>query len=199
MEVIKLVEKLDTAQQVTATLSPPTGTSCPMMTTVLSAARRVILVTIYFRNNATAVMILAILPKTAIRKLPHQGHPIIKIDLTPNHIIATATGTGHTPFTTDRAKGTALTVQDHVTYLSTTEVPVITEGMHPTLYPITKAVLVTPLQTDTPTGTSSTTPGAMHLDTHYAKAIHDTTPPITVDLGPRHSSALLIDCSQGRY
>ena len=174
-EVIKLVEKLNTAQQVTATLSL---LIVDMMTTVLSVARRVILVTTALRHNATAVMILVILPKTAPRKLPHQGHPFIIIDLAPNHIIATAEGTGHTPPTTDAAKETTLTGQDYAIDPSMTKVPVTTEGTHPTLYLVTTAILITPLQTgtpeDIPTGIPHTTTGTTCQDTLQALPIDCT-------------------------
>ena len=60
-----------------------------MMTTVLFVARKVILVTTALRHSATTAIILVISPKTAARKLPHQEHPIIILDLTPFHITAT--------------------------------------------------------------------------------------------------------------
>ena len=107
------------------------------------------MVTTSLRHSTTAVIFCP-------QKLPHEGHPIIVIDLTPTCIIATATGTGHAPPITDAAKGTTLIGQDHTIDPSMTEDPVTTRGMHPTLYLITTAILKTPLQTanleDTPAG-----------------------------------------------
>ena len=156
------------------------------MTTVLFVARKVILVATALMHSAMTVMILVISPKTVPRKLPHQGQPIIIIDLAPTHIITTAAGRGHSPSITYEVKGTALTGQDHAIDPSMTEALVTTGGMHPTLYPITTAILGTPLQTgildrhshrDTHTGTGTT-----HLDSHQPEATSETSPLITFSL-----------------
>ena len=127
-----------------------------MMTTVLFAARKVILITTALRHSATNVMILVISPKTVPRILPHQGQTIIIIDPTPASIITTAAGTGHISSITDAAKETILTGQGHAIDSCVTEASVTTRGMHPTLYPITTAILCTHIQTgileDIPTG-----------------------------------------------
>ena len=58
-EVIRLIEKLNTAQHKKSQLPyhPSWLTWCPMMTTILFLARRAILVTTALRHNTTAVMI----------------------------------------------------------------------------------------------------------------------------------------------
>ena len=107
-EVIKLVEKLDTAQ-VTATLSPPMenmmyndencfvcsmkdniGHNCPQAQ--------------YYNCDD-----FGILTKTTQRKLLHLGHPVILIDPTPTCMITTAAWTGQTLSITGIDNGTALT------------------------------------------------------------------------------------------
>ena len=111
----------------------------------LTSAEQVIVITTSLRHSATTVMILAISLRTAMRKLPNQGHLIITTDLSHTCIATTAAGTGHTPSIIDTSKGTVLIGQDHVIDPSATEAPVTTGGMHPTLYLTMIAVLVTPL------------------------------------------------------
>ena len=160
-------------------------------------ARKVILVITALRNSATTVMILVILPKTSLRKLLYKGDPVNIVDLTPTHTITAEFGTGHIPSITDTARGTALRGQDDVIESSFTEAEVTTGGMHSTLYPITTAILITPLQTGTLedifTGIPHTATSATHLDTYHARATCDTTPLNTVGLGPDTPQVLHID------
>ena len=165
-------------------------------------ARKVILVATAPRHSATAVMILVISPRTAKRKLPHQGQPIIIINPTPTHIITTAAGTGHTPSIPDASKGTVLTSKDHAINPSMTEVPVTIGDTHPTLYPTRTAILGTPLWTgtlkDTPIGIPHTTTSATHPDTCHTGVTLNSTQFITVGISPGILWALPTDCTQRR-
>ena len=150
-----------------------------MMTIILSVERKATLVTIVIKHSTITMMILAISFKTATRKLPHQGHPIITTDLTPTCIATTAAGTGHTPSSTDAAKGTIL-IGQYLINPSITEAPVTTGGTHSTLYLTMITILITLLQTDTlediSTGIPSTNTGATHLVTHHARVSCNITP-----------------------
>ena len=130
----------------------------------------------------------------------HQRHSVIIIGLTPTHIITIAAGTGHTPSITDAAKGTTLIGQDHAIDPSMIEAPVTTGGMHPTLYPVTIAILSTPLQTgtlkDIPVGIPHTATGTTSPDTHHTEATPDTTSLITVSLAPGTPWALPMDYTE---
>ena len=172
-----------------------------MMTAV--AARRATLVSTVIGHSALNAMILAISPKTAPRKLSCQGFPVIIIDLSPTHIITTATGTGHSPSITDTAKGTTLTGQDHAIDPSTTEAPVTIGDTYPILYLTTIAILITPLLTctleDIPTGIPHTNKGVTHLVTHHAGATPNITPLIVVSPAPGTPWGLLIDHAPGKY
>ena len=154
-------------------------------------AREVILVTNALRCSATTAMILAILPKNALRKLPNQGLPTIIVNPAPTCIITIATGTGYTPSITDIANGTTLTVHDHAMDPSATEAPVTTRGMHPTLHSAKTAILGTHLQTGTledfPTGILHTTTGTTCPDTHHTRATHNTIQLFAVKSSSRHS------------
>ena len=72
-----------------------------------------------------------------------------------------------------------------------------------TLYPITTAILSTPLQTSTlediPTGIPHTTTGATHTDTHHDSATPNITPLIAISVAPGNPQPLPIDCTQGRH
>ena len=129
------MEKLNTAKQVTATLTPPTvnmmlnnyrcfvcgktgdiGCHCPMC-------------------NVITVMAFATLHRTTQRKFPHQDHHATMADCDPDHAMTTATGTDHSPFITYVAREYALTSQGHTTDLITAEATATTKGMDPGLHP----------------------------------------------------------------
>ena len=109
----------------------------------LFVERKATLIPITLRHSAITLMILAISLKTALRKLTHQGHPIITTDPELTHVATTAAGRGFTPSITDVAKGTVLIGQDHVIDLSVTAAQVTTEGMHPAPYLAMVANLIT--------------------------------------------------------
>ena len=155
LEVIKLVEKLYMAQQVTSTLSSSMVNmmSCDDRCFV---SRKAILAITALMCSATMVLVLVTLPRTAQRKFPHQKHLIIIIDHTPT--IAATTETGHTSLITEAGKGTTLTGQDNTIYLNMTEAPVTTRDMHPALYHTTTAACDIHPQTDTLEGTPVETP-----------------------------------------
>ena len=187
-EVIKLLEKLNTAQHVTATLTQPMVNMMSNDDNCFACCKKG-----HIGHNCSWAQCYssddyAYFTKDCPKQSVPSGNPIIIIDLSPTCIIATTTGTGHTASTTDSGKGTTLTCQDHTIDFSMKEAPIITQGMHPTPYPLTTAVLITALQTgtpeDIPAGISHTNTGATHPDTHRAEATHDTTPLIIVDLAP---------------
>ena len=165
-EVIKLLEKLNMSQQVTATLS------LPMVNMISSDDRSFVCGKKgHIGHHCPAAQccnynILVTLPRTANRQFPHEKHLITMIDHSPTHTIATTAETGHTPSITDTGKETILTGQDHTINLYVTEFPVSTGYMHPSLYHTTTATCNIHPQADTlectPKGTPCTVTDATH-------------------------------------
>ena len=137
------------------------------------------------------------------KKIAPSGTHVITTDLTPTHIVTTATGTGHTPSITDTTKGTILIGQDHISNPSMTEALVTTSGMHSSLYLTMIAVVITPQQTgtleDIPTGIPDTNTGTKHLVTYHARVTPNTTPLIIVGPVLGTPGALPMDHSPVRY
>ena len=178
-QLVKLVEKLNAAQQVTATLSPH-------MVNMMSNDDNC------FTFSKKGHICLHC-PQAKCYTCDDFGHIIQdcpkKISTC---IITTTTRIGHNPYITDTAKGMALTGKDHGIDPHITEAPVSTRGMHPTPYLIITAILGTPLQI----GTLEDTPAA-YPDTCHTRATPDTTS--LISLAPGTPQALPIYCTQGRY
>ena len=160
--VIKLVEKLNTAQQVTATLSPPTMNmrSSDNWCFVLWQERPQRLLLLWC-TVLQLQQFWSLHPGLPREKCPQQEHITTVIDYAPT-IVATAEIV-HTLSITDAGKGTTLTCQDHTINLNMTEAPVTTADMHPTLYHVTATACNTHPQKDTLEGspTGKPTPSQM--------------------------------------
>ena len=148
-EVIKLMEKLNTTQQITATSSPP-------MVNMMSPNKRC-----FFCGNIYHIGCKC--PDTQcyncnnfghfaqdyLEKIPHQEHLITMKDCAPDHIMTMIAGTDHSLFITDTARENTLSSQGHTTNLNVAEAPATTVGTHPAPYPTTAAAHNTHPQTDT--------------------------------------------------
>ena len=128
-EATQWVEKINTAQQVTITLSLPTVNMMSIDDRCCLCGRKDQYTFIILMHSATIVMVLVTSSRSAPRKFPHWKHLVTVIYHTST--IAATEDTGHTLSFTDPGKGTPLTGQDHTINLHGTEAPVTTGDMHP--------------------------------------------------------------------
>ena len=159
-QVIKLIERFNTAQQVTATLTSPT-------------------VNMMWNNNRCSVCSrkghigchcpdaqcynyedFGTLPRTVLTQSFHQYHHVTMTGHAPDCVKTTSIGTDASPLTTDTAKEDVLTSQDHAANCTAAEALATIRELHHTPHPTSVAVCVTHQLTnalcDTLTGTHHT-------------------------------------------
>ena len=148
-EVIKLVEKLNRAQQVTATLTPPAVNVMLNVDQCLVCSKRAILVTTAPLHSGITVMALVTLPSTVQRKSPHQEHLATMTDHAPDHITTTTAETDHSPFITDAARKDTSIVQGHTPISLWQKLQQLSEACIPLCIPPPQQFMITIHQRDT--------------------------------------------------
>ena len=166
-EVIKLVEKLDMAQQVTATLVTPMVNLMTNNDRCFVCGKKG-----HIGQHCPDVQCyncdgFGHFSQDCPEKIPPSRNLIPMMVCAPAHTMIATAETDHTPSITDAANVTALTGQDHTIDLNTTEAPVTTGEMHLTLYPTATVACDTLPYTDAL--------GDTPVDTPYT--VTDTTNP----------------------
>ena len=139
LQVYKLMKKLNTAQQVTATLTLLTVNMMSNDDRCFYVARQVTLVATAMMHSVITVMTLVTSCRTVQRKFPYQEHPTAMTDHASNLFTTTTTGTDQSPFITDASREDASIGQGHTINLNVTKAPASIGGMHSTLYATTAA------------------------------------------------------------
>ena len=96
-EVIRLVEKLHAAHQLTATLTPSTVSMMSSDIDILFVDTQIILAATTKMPSVITMMNLVILPRTASTRFLHQEHYVTKMDLVQGINTPPIKGTDHTP------------------------------------------------------------------------------------------------------
>ena len=165
-EVIKLVHKLNLAQQVTATLSPPTvnmmlnDERCFICSRMGHIGHHCPNTQCYNCNGSGHFA------QDCPGKFPHQEHLITMRDHAPAHVTITTTGTDNSLSITDTARENVLTDQDHSTNLNAAGAPATTRGMHLAPYLTTAAACDTHPPTDALYDTLAQAPHTITVATH---------------------------------
>ena len=139
-EVIRIVEKFNAAQQLSALLRPSMVSMIPNDDECFVCGQTGPLATPALMCSVSAVMNLATLHKTVPTRFHHQDHHATKTGLIQGHDIPTTPeGTDHIPSTMGTYMGDISTDHKHTTIPTMTGVAAVPQGTHHAPHPTTTA------------------------------------------------------------